>query len=444
MNQLDKIFKHKLEHYHADFHDDAWNKIEARLPKAKKSNRFFWPILSLVLVLLVAGRSAFYFNDSEVQTGKNNSTSKPDILAQTTSDNIKSELTAQTIFDIAHTENVLSPQINCTAKNGWNMHASTKSETTSLDIENEDQHEHMGYNVSLQTVALNHRVSFEIEAIDNVPLNTFSNSPSNKLKFVTAIGGKEPVAKACPFVLNARDKSMDVYYSSDFICKSILGPESLNSYKGIRNETELPMYSFSAGFRFGYNLSYRWNLHTGLNYSQINEKFRYIDPESNSTRVITIKDYIYDNGRIIDSIVTEKTVIVPGTTIHTVYNKIRTIDIPILARYTLMANRHMSLSAVSGVFINVASYQKGMILSHVDNKPVDVLQENTDGNIMYKTNVGISLYGGLSMAYHLSGNTDFLLEPHYRWQTESMTHESYPLDQKINTFGLTIGLRYKF
>jgi hypothetical protein len=442
MNQLDKIFKHKLEHYHADFPSDAWDKIEARLPQAKKSNRFFWPIMSLVLVLVVAGSTAFYFNDSEVQTEQNKSTSNPNILAQAASDIIKNELNEQTIVDITHTESVLSPQKNYKAKNGLNIYTSTKSETTSLDKEN--QHEHIGHNVSLQPEALNPRVPFEIEAIDNVPLNTFTNSPSNKLKFVTAFGGKEPVAKACPFVLNARDKSIDVYYSSDFSRKSISGPESLDSYKGMRNETELPMYSFSAGFRFGYNLSYRWNLHTGVNYSQINEKFRYIDPESNSTRVITIKDYIYDNGRIVDSIVKEETVIVPGTTIHTVYNKIRTLDIPILARYTLMANKHMSLSAVSGVFINVASYQKGMILSHVDNKPMDVLQENADGNTMYKTNVGISLYGGLSVAYHLSGNTDFLLEPHYRWQTESMTHESYPLDQKINTFGLTTGLRYKF
>lgn len=440
MSKLDKIFKHKLEHYNAEFPADAWDKIEARLPNPKKSNRLFWPILSLFLVVITAGVGGFYIN--QVSESKNtvaqniHKNSVASIYENTNSNKFDA---IKPISDAPRLLKTATQNNETTISNFVNEETSTVGKYNAENIQEMD----VKFNELVPT-GQHHRNTLSIESIESLSSGKLMSNSSKGLKFVSAFGSKEPASKACPFVIEGRDKSLDIYYSSDFINKSLSGPESFDSHKSMRLATELPMYSFSAGFRFGYNLSYRWNLHTGVNYSQINEKFKYIDPESNSTRVITIKDYIYENGRIVDSIVKEETIVVPGTTIHTVYNKFRTIDIPILARYTLMANRYMSLSAVSGIYINVATFQKGMILNPLDQKPMDILQENADGNSMYKTNIGISLFGGLSLAYHLGANTDLLLEPHFRWQTETMTHQSYPLDQKINAFSLSTGLRYKF
>jgi hypothetical protein len=440
MSKLDKIFKHKLEHYNAEFPTDAWDKIEARLPNPKKSNRLFWPILSLCLVLITAGVGSFYINQASDSKNQKAQNVQGSIVAVAHENLIHHRFNVQN--SISSQQDQLGTATNYNDDSKANLATQV---ATSTDNQNPDIAQKSDLNLTeMVPFVEKQRNNLKIVSIQSLTLEKLSSSNSKRLKFVTAFGSKEPTSKACPFVIEGRDKSLDIYYSSDFINKSLSGPESFDSHKSIRMATELPMYSFSAGFRFGYNLSYRWNLHTGVNYSQINEKFKYIDPESNSTRVITIKDYIYENGRIVDSIVKEETIVVPGTTIHTVYNKFRTIDIPILARYTLMANRYMSLSAVSGIYINVATFQKGMILNPLDQKPMDILQENADGNSMYKTNIGISLFGGLSLAYHLGAHTDLLLEPHFRWQTETMTHQSYPLDQKINAFSLSTGLRYKF
>lgn len=444
MNKLDKIFKHKLEHYNAEFPSDAWDKIEARLPKPQKTNRLLWPILSLVLVLVIAGVSGFYFN----QSFTSNLHIKPDLCENNliASNGINNAQNINLEIEPNH-QLLVSSENKVIEKTSENQRQATENSWSVSkpisQLENEGISKGQNNESESVSLAVDQRNSIHIDAIQNLVSSHLSSKNSKVLKFVT-FAIKETESKACPFVFEGRDKSLDIYYSSDFIQKSLHGPATMDSHKKLRQETELPMYSFSAGFRFGYNLSYRWNLYTGANYSQINEKFKYIDPESNSTRVITIKDYIYENGRIVDSIVKEETVVIPGTTIHTIYNKFRTIDIPLLARYTILANRHLSVSAVSGVFVNIATFQKGMILNPIDQKPMDVLAENADGYSMYKTNVGVSLYGGLSLAYHLGANTDLLLEPNFRWQTESMTHQSYPLDQKINTFSLSTGIRFKF
>ena len=152
---------------------------------------------------------------------------------------------------------------------------------------------------------------------------------------------------------------------------------------------------------------------------------------------------MYENGKIVDSIVTEETVLVPGTSKMTVYNKYRTFDIPILARYTIYANKYLSLSGLTGIYINLALKERGMILNP-DSKPIDITAADDQGQTIFKTQLGISGYASLSMAYHLTPNIDFLLEPNVRIQTEAMNTNIHPIDQNFTTFGLSTGLRYRF
>ncbi|MBC7884524.1 MAG: hypothetical protein H7X99_03570, partial [Saprospiraceae bacterium] len=286
----------------------------------------------------------------------------------------------------------------------------------------------------------------------HIDIETLGNKlASNKLKihrlitYETPFFQKSKPVASCPFVFDTQDISLDGYISHDYTSRHLsLKSGGSSSYLDMRNQTEHGNYSFSAGIRFGYNISYRWNLHTGLNYSQINEKFEYTDPESNQTRIITIKDYIYQNGKIVDSIITEELIIVPGTSKLKVYNKYRTLDIPILARYTLLANNKFSLSAISGLYINLTQSQKGMFLSPDESTPVAFTKGTEEGIKTFKNQLGISVYAGVSLAYHLTSSLDLLLEPNARIQTESMTLDSYPLSQRYNTFGMTTGIRYKF
>jgi hypothetical protein len=108
--------------------------------------------------------------------------------------------------------------------------------------------------------------------------------------------------------------STDMYFSNDYGFRN-LSPraDNLDSYLSMREETEIPGHSFSVGFRANMYLSSNFGVSSGLNYTQINETFKYVDPESSQIRTITTIDYIFQHGIIVDSIVNTEQIVIPGS-----------------------------------------------------------------------------------------------------------------------------------
>lgn len=448
MNHIDKVFKHKLQHYHVDIPEGAWENIASRLPEPAKKFRPWWAISSILTVLLFAGLTSYIMSDftpgnqDVIKNINYNSRQNTDFAQSLNTAKSKKDIQSTQINDIKFVDDINTPynaSSNISKSKVTYSKNINQAYTPLNDIFNDN---------SADLVDGKTDVKFEHRNPENIAVlsSNLKELIYEKTKNIKARNKffKEKQVKACPFVLDIQDKSVDVYFSHDKVSKVLTSNPGSEDYRNMRATTEQPMYSFSAGARFGYNLSYRWNLHTGFNYSQINEKFEYVDPESNQTRIITIKDYVYDNGKIIDSIVTQQTVLVPGTTSHIVYNKYRTFDIPVLGRYTLYANKYLSLSAVAGIYFNVSMLQRGMILDANNNKPISLNSKDDEGYTMFKTQLGLTGYGSLSLAYHITNRIDFLLEPNIRMQTASMTNNQYPLDQRLNTYSLSTGLRYKF
>lgn len=453
MNSIDKIFKNKLEHYNADVPGNSWENIAARLPENKKKNYYGLAVTSLVTIILISFGGYFLFNsNTEIKTldpASNTPTRKSINSPMAGLNNIlpSTVLVQNDIHRSAITVKQQTSQLLQAEKQKYSKIRHTDIAALTQPVLDNSSIVNKTYNESTENIESN----IVIAKRDKLDIPLLKHELNDqKLKFFRALrfeipSAKDAPAKACPFVTNYKDKSLDIYYSSDFIARKLTSDNELyNGYLNMRNQTEKSIYSFSAGVRFGYNLSYRWNLHTGLNYSQINEKFEYIDPESNQTRIITIKDYVYLNGKIVDSIITEEEVIIPGTTKLKVYNKFKTIDIPVIARYTLLANNKISLSATTGIFINLALNERGMILDKDATTPIAITSQNKTDNAYFKSQLGLSLYGGLNLAYHLTSNIDLLFEPNVKIQTENMTTEHYPLKQRYNTYGIATGLRYKF
>ncbi len=445
MNQFDKIFKQKLEHHTVDIPSGAWENISSRLPDNKRKNRPWLAIISVFTTILIAGLTAWFMTKSELNMVKN----------EHCIDSISDLYSLQTMpFDQYIEESQLKVQSTAISNSQYqnSVLATQPINDIRVKLSNSDD-------LGIDPVEAATPVITDLTPTSNRNAEDTEIYTENMALLYTKIGSlqSERVGltfksfskklkddKACPFTSDFQDKSVDIYVSHDFN-KQVLNGQGIGAedYISLRKSTESSHYSFSAGVRLGYNISYRWNLHTGFNYSQIGEKFQYVDPESNQTRIIIIKDYIYENGKIVDSIVTEEKVLVPGTTKINVYNKYKMFDIPILARYTLLANKYFSLSGIAGVYINVALKQKGMILNH-DNSPIDLRAVDDEGHSNFKTQLGVSAYGSISMAYHLTNRVDFLLEPNMKFMTSAMTTNYYPLSQKYNTFGVTTGLRYRF
>ncbi|KXK36938.1 MAG: hypothetical protein J5I52_08005 [Saprospiraceae bacterium] len=457
MSDLDNIFRNRLKHHTVEIPDDAWERIAARLPE-QKSN--FIPALFVssvaFITLAVIGFGFWWTHHSTNGKVAEFTPEFTQIVATVDSDHSSSDEVGQNVPSDNIVDKIYesSTFTHIKRKATFIPHNLSSADQSAIAIHNSDLV--TGVTDKIQVSAgsdASAKVLISqpsaISVLSPLPIKDYhvlteSNLGSdiaiaNQGMFEGTLNNKD---KACPFNSAYNDKSLDVYYSNDYIFKQLKG--DAEALKDMRTKTESPLYSFSAGIRFGYNIGYRWNLHTGINYSQINEKFEYTDPESNQVRIIIVKDYVYENGIIVDSVVRQEQVEVPGTKKHLVYNKYRNIDIPILARFTILANRYLSLSAVAGPYINVSSVKKGMIISDKTNKPVYISVPDNEGEAVYKNQVGVSLFGSLSLAYHLSPRIDFLLEPYAKLQTQPITLSTYPLEQKNNTFGLSTGLRYHF
>lgn len=478
MNELDKVFRSKLGNYAADVPDSVWEHIDQELQNAsKKTQPNLWWVASLIGTLVVLSIVSFFIVNplSNTQQQLDNNDSKiiqekilnTDVQQQPTTAsaiNLENQTSTQvlTSIDESQSDMVASSLMNnsiitSTEENRPAQHkllatanALKTRHVTGNQVKTDTNTGHLTA-LTATNQASNPAIDQEsrpevsfMPILDWAPSILYaSNSSSQDLQIKGLY--TEPI-KACPFNMDYRDKSLDIYFSYDYIDKQLTAREGGAALKDMRTTTESPMFSFSAGVRLGYNLSYRWNIHTGLNYSQINEKFEYADPESSKIRIVIVKDYIYENGQIVDSIVKQEEVLVPGSTELTIYNKFRTLDVPVLGRYTIMANRHLSLSVMGGVFINITSFEKGTIISDATHKPVELSRsdDHGEGSLVYKNQLGLSAYGSLSMAYHIGAHTDLLVEPYARIQPESITVSTYPLYQKFNRYGLNLGLRYKF
>ena len=472
MNDIDKIFRNKLNHYSTDVPEGIWDNIESELEHSKLRSVPKWPwVLTSVLTFVTLIVTGFYLFNAQQKGDIQNTIQEQSIINQEQiTDN---SLPIAQVFspksavgqDVTTSEIIQSKFDNSATRVGKNLNLSLEAPTssratyTSIEseqsdyqlIENTEDHLNTYLQLAQNEPSSDSDDRLELESHDQevisplVDNHTYtilkedlSEIDKPSLSIIT-----EPM-KACPFNVNFKDKSLDIYYSADYIDKRMTDRDGGAKLKDMRSATESPMYSFSAGIRLGYNVGYRWNIHTGLNYSQINEKFEYTDLESTKVRIVITKDYIYENGSIVDSIVKQEEVIVPGSSKLTIYNKFRTLDIPVLGRYTIMANRHFSLSAMAGIIVNIASFEKGTIISDATHKPINLSKSDDQGTVIYKKQLGMSLYGSFSLAYHLTSNIDMLFEPYARIQPESITIASYPLYQKFNTYGLNLGLRYKF
>jgi hypothetical protein len=156
--------------------------------------------------------------------------------------------------------------------------------------------------------------------------------------------------------------------------------------------------SYTIGVRVSEYFSERLSVKTGIQYSQISEKF-------------------FDSLIIVD--------------------RCRSIDIPFLIGYDLTTNSFKT-TINAGIIYNIYSWYKGLTL--IDYRGlIDINVAN-----IYKRNTGVSLYLGMNLSKKINDKIEVIAEPYFRYRLSFMTRSSAPFNQKINIAGLNIGVRYNF
>jgi hypothetical protein len=231
------------------------------------------------------------------------------------------------------------------------------------------------------------------------------------------------------------DWLLEFYTSPDFAFKSVSNISATQQYLQKKDSSEQMQVSYTAGFRLVKPINDNFLVKTGLQYSQINEKYVYrTENEIKTTTVVTVRTIIRAPG---DTVVVADTSTLQtiGYKNNIVKNRFRSIDIPVLLGYQF-GQGDFKFGINAGVIFNVSSWYQGVILdSTLAVVPL------TSSNMVYKRSIGLGLYAGFSISKQLNDDMQIFCEPFFRYNLSNMTNEQAKYNQKFSVGGLSIGLR---
>jgi hypothetical protein len=233
-----------------------------------------------------------------------------------------------------------------------------------------------------------------------------------------------------------KDWYADTYISPDYSLQTVNNISASQQYLNQKDSAERMQVGFTAGVRLVKPLNNHLQLTTGLQYSQINQKYVYrSENEIKLTTVVTVRTIIRAPG---DTVVVRDTSIVQniGFKNKVEKNRFRSIDIPILLGYQF-GRGSVKVGINAGVILNVSSWYEGVILdSSLAVVPVQ------KGSQVYKSKLGLGLYAGINVTKELSDDMQLFVEPYYKQSIDNITSGSMPYQQKFGTAGVLMGVRW--
>jgi hypothetical protein len=237
--------------------------------------------------------------------------------------------------------------------------------------------------------------------------------------------------------------AIDALFSPEIVGRNLKGatPE-VNNYITRRDSAENMRLAYSALMRVNLFINRNIFFHTGLSYSQRREKFSIIhkwqthEDYIDSSKFVTYIDpfagnVIYKTYDTLDYVRTHK------DTLH--HNLVMSfVNIPAMLGYKWLGRRS-GIAVQGGVIFNMLFQQKGT-MANFNYTANDV---KTNSQQAFKSKAGLSLAAAISSNFKLSEKLDLIIEPHTNYMLKSLNTASYPLQQKIFSYGLNVGLRLK-
>ena len=457
-NELfDDNIKDQFSDYTPSVHPRIWENIVAERKKRRPAGFWFTFFngrnILLLTALLIAGASGAYLLSKKAAVKKQDSvtmTAEQKTVTGTTtanSDNPKLKTNTEVINN-TDDQNTVAPVNNTavaeTANTKNKLAFPTSSASSKIKIyspfaqkgekyftpKKKNTFTDNGYNIADADINYNDKTleNFYLKRLQFTELQKAAaekNSLLLKKRFLPNI-----FLPDCPSIEKdaAGNKTyIEIYAGPDVAFRNI--SDTGNSvYLQKRKESTKFSSAYSAGLRYTKVFNNGMSVRTGVNYSQINEKFTFV--QGNLVQITYIIDA---NGDTTGSYITT------GTRYKTTYNKFKTIDVPLLIGYELGNGKfHANINA--GVIVNVYSWQKGEVLD-ASYQPVTITTGKTNSPYQYKTNIGMGFMAAASVYYKLNEKLHLLAEPYFRYSLLPMSKENLTFKQKYNTAGLRVGLR---
>lgn len=241
----------------------------------------------------------------------------------------------------------------------------------------------------------------------------------------------------CPADRGRTDWFLEAYVSPDIAINSVTNVSASSLYMAKKDSSEAMQIGYSAGIRLVKPITENILLKAGINYTQANQKYVYrTENEVKTTTVVTVRTIIRAPG---DTIVVQDTSVLQtvGFKNNTVSNRFRSFDIPVTVGYQF-GDEDLKFGINAGAVFNITSWYQGVTL----DSTLAVAPLAKTGNGVYKTNVGLGLYGSISVVKKLSEGMHIFAEPYFRYNLSDMTTPQASFKQKLSFGGLQVGLRF--
>ncbi len=205
------------------------------------------------------------------------------------------------------------------------------------------------------------------------------------------------------------------------------------SYARSREETESSVFSFSAAGRVSLVFPWGLSLRSGVQYTQISERFNYLNTNEQQT---IITDIFGPNGEIIRT----DTSYLTFAHQYVTTNQFHLIDIPFMVGYEFHAD-NLTLAISGGPVFNLRLGKKGEFLSPDDLEPISFNEDQPNSYPAFRDQVGLGWQGNLGLYYEMGNRVDLLFEPYFRLYPQSFSLPDYPVRQRYFMAGIGIGLR---
>lgn len=264
----------------------------------------------------------------------------------------------------------------------------------------------------------------------------------NGTKSISSLNIKLPDCPAIEKNAAGNKRYWEVYAGPDYAFENYksYGDTASANYLEKRKASTKFSSAFSAGVRYTKVFNNGTSVRAGVNYTQVNEKFVYFNPnEIKYVTVITTRVVIRAPGDTIyinDTLQYQQT----GTRTKTTFNRYRNIDIPLVIGYEL-GNGKIHANINAGVIINIYSWYKGDVLDSL-YQPVTITTGKGNSIYQFKNNIGVGFIGSVSLYYRMTDNMRLVLEPYFRYNLSPMSKQNLNLQQKYNIAGLRAGVRF--
>lgn len=451
---FDDFVKKQFSNYSPDVPAHIWkNIIEKRKPQPK--GFWFGNIKPLILSLIILSAGGTYLFLSQYKKHSAETPSAINSATKSANNSIEKRHNSVTVIS----ENTIKPngtnKIDNTAANV----ITDKQKVNKKQLPSVNQYSIFSTNQkNINNTADKPIANAESEIINNATISNngltknintsksflphFNNTRELTTKNIKSLNIQLPQCPALEDNAAANKKYWEVYAGPDYAFDNYksYGDTANANYLQKRKASTKFASAFSAGIRYTKVFNNSTSVRAGVNYTQVNEKFTYFNPnEIKYITVITTRVVIRSPGDTIyinDTLQYQQT----GARTKTTYNRYRNIDVPIVVGYEL-GNGKIHANINAGVIINIYSWYKGDVLDSL-YQPVSITTGKGNTIYHFKNNIGVGFLGSVSVYYKINDKIHLLLEPYFRYNLSPMSKQNLNLQQKTNIAGLRAGVRF--